>query len=143
MAHYSLPHLINSKGSIVNVSSKVAVRGEGGTSAYAAAKGGILGLTREWAVDLARYGIRVNAITPASVDTPLHRAWVAANPEGEADVAITKSKVHLGHRLTQPSEIANLIVFLSSPFASHITGEFFCSDGAHRLDQAKGLPNYA
>lgn len=72
MAYYALPHLKRSRGSIVSISSKTAVTGQGGTSGYVAAKGAILGLTREWAADLLRFGIRVNSVVPAEVATPLY-----------------------------------------------------------------------
>ena len=61
----------------MNIASKVAITGQGGTSGYAAAKGGILALTREWAVELLPAGIRVNAVVPAEVMTPLYRQWLA------------------------------------------------------------------
>src|SRR4051812_38599106 len=73
MAHYALPQLKKAGGSIVNIASKTAITGQGGTSGYASAKGAILALTREWAVELLPYGIRVNAIVPAEVMTPLYR----------------------------------------------------------------------
>jgi len=73
VAHYALPSLKTAKGSIVNIASKVAVTGQGGTSGYAASKGAILALTREWAVELLPFGIRVNAVVPAEVLTPLYR----------------------------------------------------------------------
>ncbi len=68
MAHYTLPHLKGTRGTIVNVSSKTALTGQGGTSGYASSKGAILALTREWAVDLLDYGIRVNAVVPSGSD---------------------------------------------------------------------------
>ncbi|HSS97303.1 MAG TPA: SDR family NAD(P)-dependent oxidoreductase, partial [Terriglobales bacterium] len=73
MAHYALPHLKNSHGAIVNIASKTAVTGQGGTSGYASSKGAILALTREWAVELLPHSIRVNAILPAEVETPLYQ----------------------------------------------------------------------
>src|ERR1700712_4080612 len=84
MAHYALPMLTASRGSIVNISSKVALTGQGGTSAYAAAKGAQLALTREWAAELLPVGIRVNSVLPAEVLTPLYRRWLdtSGDPEG-------------------------------------------------------------
>ena len=67
MAHYALPHLKTAKGSIVNIGSKTAETGQGGTSAYAASNGGRNALTREWAVELLKYGIRVNAVIVALI----------------------------------------------------------------------------
>ncbi len=71
LVHYALPYLKESKGAIVNVSSKVALTGQGGTSGYAASKGAQLALTREWAAELFPYSIRVNAVLPAEVMSPL------------------------------------------------------------------------
>jgi len=84
LAHYLLEALKKSKGSILNISSKTALTGQGGTSAYAAAKGAQLALTREWAVELLPYQIRVNAIVPAEVMTPLYRSWLDSFPDPNA-----------------------------------------------------------
>jgi L-fucose dehydrogenase len=73
MAHYAVRALKKSQGSIVNIASKTAFTGQGGTSGYVAAKGGILALSRVWAVELLPYGIRVNAVVPAEVMTPLYQ----------------------------------------------------------------------
>ena len=72
LAHHALPYLKTSKGSIVNISSKTAETGQGSTSAYAAANGGRNALTREWAVELLKYGIRVNAVIVAECYTPMY-----------------------------------------------------------------------
>jgi L-fucose dehydrogenase len=76
MAHHALPALKLSKGAIVNIGSKVADTGQGGTSAYAASNGGRNALTREWAVELLPYGIRVNAVIVAECYTPLYQTWI-------------------------------------------------------------------
>ncbi|NJO24926.1 MAG: SDR family NAD(P)-dependent oxidoreductase, partial [Bacteroidia bacterium] len=76
MAHHTLPYLIKSKGSIVNIGSKTAETGQGSTSAYAAANGGRNALTREWAVELLQYSIRVNAVIVAECYTPLYENWI-------------------------------------------------------------------
>ena len=76
LVYCALPQLKQNRGSIINIASKVALTGQGGTSGYAAAKGAILGLTREWAVELLPFAIRVNAILPAEVMTPLYRKWL-------------------------------------------------------------------
>src|SRR5215471_6355852 len=83
MAHFALPMLKKSRGAIVNIGSKVAETGQGGTSAYAAANGGRNALTREWAVELAKYEIRVNAVIVAECWTPMYATWLAtvSNPE--------------------------------------------------------------
>ena len=80
MAHFALPELKKSKGAIVNIGSKTAETGQGGTSAYAAANGGRNALTREWAVEFLKYGIRVNAIIVAECCTPLYEKWIKTLP---------------------------------------------------------------
>src|SRR6478672_3445546 len=81
LAHHALPFLKQSKGSIVNITSKTAETGQGGTSAYAASNGGRNALTREWAVELLRYGIRVNAVVVAESYTPLYKKWIQTLPD--------------------------------------------------------------
>lgn len=137
MAHNVLPQLQQSKGAIVNVASKVAITGQGGTSGYAAAKGGILALTREWAAELLPYGIRVNAVVPAEVMTPLYRQWLGTFPDPDAKLAAVVAKIPLGNRMTTPEEIAAMVVFLLSNKAAHITGQHLFVDGGYtHLDRA-------
>jgi NAD(P)-dependent dehydrogenase (short-subunit alcohol dehydrogenase family) len=137
MAHYALPHLKSSRGPIVNISSKTAVTGQGGTSGYVAAKGGVLGLTREWAAELLPFGIRVNAILPAEVMTPLYRQWVDTFPDPVAKLKQVVTKIPFEHRMTTPDEIAAMAVFLISAQASHITGQHLYVDGGYvHLDRA-------
>lgn len=137
MAHYALPALKNSRGSIVNISSKTAVTGQGGTSGYVAAKAAILGLTREWAAELLPLGIRVNAVVPAEVLTPLYKQWVSGFPNPEEKLARIISKIPLGKRMTKPEEIADMVLFLISERASHITGQHvFVDAGYTHLDRA-------
>jgi NAD(P)-dependent dehydrogenase (short-subunit alcohol dehydrogenase family) len=137
MAHYALPALKESRGSIVNISSKTAVTGQGGTSGYVASKAAILGLTREWAAELLPMGIRVNAVVPAEVMTPLYRQWVSGFPNPEEKLARIISKIPLGKRMTKPEEIADMVVFLLSERASHITGQhIFVDAGYTHLDRA-------
>src|SRR6267142_2813230 len=114
MAHYSLPALKKARGSIVNISSKTAVTGQGGTSGYVAAKAAILGLTREWAVELLPFGIRVNAVLPAEVMTPLYESWLAKFPDPQEMRTRIESKIPLGHRMTTAEEIAATVTFLLS-----------------------------
>jgi len=137
LAHYALPYLKQSRGTIVNISSKTAVTGQSGTSGYVAAKGGILGLTREWAAELLGYGIRVNAVVPAEVMTPLYRQWLDtfANPEEALKTVL--AKIPLEKRMTTPEEIAAMVVFLLSARAGHITGQHVFVDGGYvHLDRA-------
>jgi len=137
MAHYALPHLKNSRGAIVNISSKTAVTGQGGTSGYVAAKGAILGLTREWAAELLPAGIRVNAVVPAEVITPLYERWLKSFPEPEKKLKSILAKIPLENRATTPEEIAAMVVFLVSPQAGHITGQHLFVDGGYvHLDRA-------
>jgi L-fucose dehydrogenase len=137
MAHYALPHLKKSRGSIVNIASKTAVTGQGGTSGYASSKGAILALTREWAVELLPYAIRVNAIIPAEVMTPLYHQWLDTFPNPQEKLQTILSKIPLGNRMTLPEEIASMVVFLLSDRAGHITGQHLCVDGGYvHLDRA-------
>ena len=137
MAHHALPALKVSKGSIVNISSKVATTGQGGTSAYAAANGGRNALTREWAVELLPYGIRVNAVIVAECWTPLYERWVSKQPDPEAELAKITSKIPLEHRMTTPTELANTVAFLLSSQSSHTTGQLVYVDGGYtHLDRA-------
>jgi L-fucose dehydrogenase len=137
LAHYALPALKKSGGAIVNIASKVAVTGQGGTSGYAASKGGILALTREWAVELLPYGIRVNAVIPAEVMTPLYEKWLKTFPKPEEKLASIVSKVPLGKRMTTSEEIAAMVMFLISSKAGHITGQHLYVDGGYvHLDRA-------
>jgi L-fucose dehydrogenase len=137
MAHYALPHLKVSRGAIVNVSSKTAVTGQGGTSGYVASKGAILALTREWAAELLPYGIRVNAVIPAEVMTPLYRRWLNQFPSPEEKLKDIVSKIPLEKRMTTPDEIAAMVVFLISAKTSHVTGQHLYVDGGYvHLDRA-------
>jgi len=137
MAHYALPSLKATKGSIVNIASKVAVTGQGGTSGYAAAKGAILALTREWAVELLSYGIRVNAVLPAEVMTPLYRQWLDTFEQPEQKLASIVAKIPFEKRMTSAEEIAGLVAFLISSRAGHIVGQHLYVDGGYvHLDRA-------
>lgn len=137
MAHYALPHLARSHGSIVNIASKTAITGQGDTSGYASAKGAILALTREWAAELLDAGVRVNAVVPAEVMTPLYRQWLDTFPDPEGKLRTILSKVPLGRRMTTADEIAAMVVFLISGKAGHITGQHLFVDGGYvHLDRA-------
>ncbi|TRZ78695.1 MAG: SDR family oxidoreductase [Chitinophagaceae bacterium] len=137
LAHHALPYLIQSKGSIVNISSKTADTGQGGTSAYAASNGGRNALTREWAVELLKYGIRVNAVVVAECYTPLYEKWIQTLPNPTQKLADIQAKIPLGNRFTTQEEIANTVAFLLSDKSSHTTGQLIYVDGGYvHLDRA-------
>lgn len=137
MAHYALPALKKARGCIVSIASKTAVTGQGGTSGYVAAKGGVLALTREWAVELLPYGIRVNAVVPAEVMTPLYQKWLGTFANPEEKLRQIEAKIPLGKRMTQPEEIAAAVLFLCSAQSSHMTGQHLFVDGGYvHLDRA-------
>jgi L-fucose dehydrogenase len=137
MTHYALPALKKSHGCIINIASKVAITGQGGTSGYAAAKGAILSLTREWAAELLPHGIRVNALLPAEVMTPLYKQWLNTFPDPEEKLRQVTAKIPLGKRMTEPDEIAAMALFLMSAQASHVTGQHVSVDGGYiHLDRA-------
>ena len=137
MTHYALPSLKTARGAIVNISSKTAVTGQGNTSGYAAAKGAQLALTREWAVELLPYGIRVNAVVPAEVMTPLYRRWLSTFPNPEEKLRAITAGIPLGKRMTEAAEIASMTVFLLSEKSGHTTGQHLYVDGGYvHLDRA-------
>jgi len=137
MAHHALPALKLSKGAIVNIGSKVADTGQGGTSAYAASNGGRNALTREWAVELLPYGIRVNAVIVAECYTPLYDTWIKTLPDPEEKLASITAKIPLEQRMTTAEEIANAAVFLLSNASSHTTGQLVYVDGGYtHLDRS-------
>src|SRR6187551_3802428 len=137
IVHHALPALKKSGGAIVNISSKTADTGQGGTSAYAASNGGRNALTREWAVELLPYGIRVNAIIVAECFTPLYAKWIEQFSDPRAKLKEIESKIPLGHRMTTAEEIGNTTAFLLSARSSHTTGQLLYVDGGYvHLDRA-------
>lgn len=137
MAHYALPALKASKGAIVNIGSKTANTGQGGTSGYAASNGGRNALTREWAVELLPYGIRVNAVIVSECFTPLYQTWINTLENPEQKLKSITNHIPLGNRMTTAEEIANTTVFLLSERASHTTGQLLYVDGGYvHLDRA-------
>lgn len=137
VAHHALPALKKSKGSIVNIGSKTGETGQGATSAYAAANGGRNALTREWAVELLKYGIRVNAVIVAECYTPLYEKWIKTVPNPEETLKKITDRIPLGNRMTTAEEIASMVVFLLSERSSHTTGQLIHVDGGYvHLDRA-------
>jgi len=140
--YYTLVHLLQddlkaSHGAIVNISSKTGVTGQGSTSAYVAAKAAQLGLTREWAAAFAPHGVRVNAVIPAEVLTPMYDAWLDTFADRDAKLAEITRRIPLGQRMTLDTEMADTVVFTLSPRAGHTTGQWLFVDGGYvHLDRA-------
>ncbi|MEJ7589492.1 MAG: SDR family oxidoreductase [Ferruginibacter sp.] len=137
LAHHALPALKKSKGAIVNITSKTADTGQGNTSAYAASNGGRNALTREWAVELLKYGIRVNAVVVAECFTPLYEKWIKTLADPGQKLKEIELKIPLGNRMTTVEEIANTVAFLLSSRSRHTTGQLIYVDGGDvHLDRA-------
>jgi L-fucose dehydrogenase len=137
----ALDALIASRGTIVNIGTKCATTGQGGTGGYVAAKGAMNALTREWALDLAPHGIRVNCVIPAEVLTPQYERWVRQRPDPAAALENIKRNIPLGRRMTTAKEIADTVVFVASPRSSHTTGQLLYVDGGYvHLDRVCTLP---
>jgi len=137
LAHLCRDELAKHAGAIVNVGSKVAITGQGGTSGYAAAKGAMNALTREWAIALAPDNVRVNCVIPAECITPQYQRWFDSLENPAATRAAIERLVPLDNRMTTPEELANTIVFLASPRSSHTTGQIIFVDGGYtHLDRA-------
>ena len=145
--YYTLMHLLvddlrENRGAVVNIASKTAVTGQGGTSAYVAAKAAQLGLTREWAAALASDGVRVNAVIPAEVMTPLYARWIDTMQDPDAKLTEITSRIPLGARMTLDTEIATSVVFHLSHLAGHTTGQWLFVDGGYtHLDRALSALN--
>ena len=137
MAHHALPELKKSKGSIINIGSKTAETGQGNTSGYAAANGGRNALTREWAVELLPYSIRVNALIVAECHTPLYDNWLQTFDNPAEKLKEITEKIPFEKRMTTVEEIANMVVFLLSDKSSHTTGQLIYVDGGYtHLDRS-------
>ena len=134
---YALPKLKESKGNILNIGSKVGYTGQGNTYGYAASKGGVMALTREWAVDLINDGIRSNCIIIAESWTPAYDTWIKTLDNGEEKLKSIVKKIPLENRMTTPQEIANNALFLISEVSSHTTGQHVFVDGGYvHLDRS-------
>ena len=131
LAHLCQDALRASRGAIVNIASKTALTGQGRTSGYVAAKGALLGLTREWAAALAGNGVRVNAVLPAEVMTPMYENWLQTLPDPAQARERIAGRIPLGRRMTLDTEIADTVLFLLSDRASHTTGQWLHPDGGY------------
>lgn len=142
--YYTMVHLLAddlraTQGAIVNIASKTALTGQGGTSAYIAAKAAQLGLTREWAVEFLPHKVRVNAIVVAEVMTPLYRRWLDTLPDPDGALHQITARIPLGHRMTEAREIADTCAFLLSDRSGHTTGQWIFPDGGYtHLDRSIG-----
>lgn len=137
MAHYVLPELKKNRGNIVNIGSKTSITGQGNTSGYAAANGGRNALTREWAVELLPYKIRVNAVIVAECYTPLYEKWINTFIKPKEKLEEITNKIPFENRMTTTEEIANTVAFLLSNKSSHTTGQLIFIDGGYiHLDRA-------
>jgi NAD(P)-dependent dehydrogenase (short-subunit alcohol dehydrogenase family) len=129
VSHYAVPHLrARGGGSIVNVSSVHAFATTEGVAAYAAAKGGVLALSRQMALDLARDGIRVNALIPGAVETAMLRTHAELEGKSYEELGFVFDPKAIG-RIGRPEEIAQAALFLASDASSFITGAPLIADG--------------
>ena len=137
-ARACLPHILKHGGSIVNVSSVQALASQQNVLAYTVSKHGLIGLTRSMAMDFAKQGVRVNAVCPGTVDTPMLQ-WAASldpNPQSVYDAC---NAMHPIGRIAQPREIAEVAVFLAHESSSFVTGSVWTADGG-LLTQIGGVP---
>ena len=127
---HEIPHMLNQGGgAIVNTASNFGLVGSNGMPAYSASKHGVLGLTKTAALEYAKSGIRVNAVCPGPVQTPLVDKVLAAQPElGDQIIKAIEAREPVG-RMGQPEEIAEAVVWLCSDAASFVTGTAMSVDG--------------
>ena len=130
---FALPHLTKTRGTIVNMSSMVALVGQPESAAYCATKGAQLGLTKSLAVELGPVGIRVNAICPGNVDTPLMRNWAATLPD-PASALDRVAKLQVFGRMATIEEIGRIALFLATEDSSFLTGQAIEAEGGACLD---------
>jgi meso-butanediol dehydrogenase / (S,S)-butanediol dehydrogenase / diacetyl reductase len=121
----AIPHLLATRGNIVNIASTAGMTGHPWAAAYAASKGGVIAFTRALAVEYAEQGVRANAICPGSIETPITKAFSV--PHGANPKLVRRMMPLTG--FAGPEKIANLVALLASDDGSHITGEEIRVDG--------------
>ncbi len=129
---FAVPHLRKTRGSIINMSSEVGLIGQGLAPSYVSSKAGQIGLTKALAVDLGPEGVRVNAVCPAGVMTPLMQEWADTQYDPKAALEMVDSW-HLLGRMATIEEIGEVCAFLASDEASFVTGQAICPDGGAPL----------
>ena len=129
---FAVPHLRQTRGCIINMASEVALIGQAQAPSYVSTKAGQLGLTRALALDLAADRVRVNAVCPAGVMTPLMREWADSEYDPEAALKMVDSWHPLG-RMATIEEIGEVCAFLASDEAAFVTGQTICPDGGAML----------
>ncbi|MEZ6067816.1 MAG: glucose 1-dehydrogenase [Planctomycetaceae bacterium] len=130
---FAVPHLRVTRGTIVNISSMTAVLGQDRSSAYAATKGAQLSLTKALAVELGPQGIRVNAVLPSNVETPLMREWAATLADPESALRRV-AELQVFGRMASPEEIGRVCLFLATEDSSFVTGQGIEVEGGASLD---------
>jgi NAD(P)-dependent dehydrogenase (short-subunit alcohol dehydrogenase family) len=127
LSQSALPALLETTGTIVNMGSVAGLRATPYNAAYCASKGGVIMLTKSMAIELAKAGVRVNAVCPASVDTPFLRGFEL--PEGADMSLLTRASSPMG-RMIDPAEVAAAVAYLASDDAATISGTTLVIDGA-------------
>lgn len=117
-------------GAIINITSRLASIGVPTMGIYSASKGAMLAFTKAAAIDLAPYGIRVNAVAPGMTRTPLYQEWLEGLPDPEAEAARVAEAIPLG-RIAEPADVAAVVAFLASPEASYLTGTSIPVEGGY------------
>ena len=130
---FAVPHLRKTKGTIVNIASMVAILGQDLAAGYCGTKAAQIGLTKALAVELGRDGVRVNAILPGNIDTPLMRDWAATLDDPESALQRV-ADLQLSKRMGTAEEIARIALFLATDDSAFVTGQAIEAEGGASLD---------